>query len=582
MMKFKKLLFIFTIILAGFFGQTFVTQAEDVSNLELDVTTEQEEYSKDDEITYLLTVKNTSSQEAKDVVVTSTLPAEYEVTSEDSNVEGNKVIWNVDSIAGNGQENLTFTAKLKAEAVEDEEPVAPPVDSEITTGNDDSQGTAGNESSAAPKTGDQTNMLGYYALLALSTLVLVVAFRALNKKTVSKGLTFVLILTMLVPAFSAVNAEEVTETVNNTHKLVINNKEYVVNTTVEAVFEIDEEIPDEEYGTLVGKVIDGLTLEPLVGAEISIQLDEETEGGMETAEDGTFEVMLLPGTYTIHAAFPGYLPASASVTIDAAGTIVYDSVLEMIKEENSGIGTASGTITSAVTGLPVAGLNIDIREGKNNVSGDVMETVVTNEAGMYSVELPGGNYTMGISGSGYVTTSKNIVSIGGQTKGEQNASISPEEGIMGDGLRIVLSWGEKPYDLDSHLTGPAADGSRFHVYYSNRYYQDELNKVDLDVDDVSSYGPETVTIIEKVIEGTYTYAIHNYSDRQADNLNLSNSGATVRIYSGAELKATYNVPINKSGNMWKVFEIRNGEIVPINKVEFTTDWSDVDNYLPMS
>ena len=36
----------------------------------------------------------------------------------------------------------------------------------------------------------------------------------------------------------------------------------------------------------------------------------------------------------------------------------------------------------------------------------------------------------------------------------------------------------------------------------------------LDVDDISSYGPETITILENIY-GTYTYAVHNYSNRRA-------------------------------------------------------------------
>ena len=45
-----------------------------------------------------------------------------------------------------------------------------------------------------------------------------------------------------------------------------------------------------------------------------------------------------------------------------------------------------------------------------------------------------------------------------------------EEIPEGD-LRIVLTWGEEPSDLDSHLIGPAVEeGTKFHTWYGNEDY----------------------------------------------------------------------------------------------------------------
>jgi len=83
----------------------------------------------------------------------------------------------------------------------------------------------------------------------------------------------------------------------------------------------------------------------------------------------------------------------------------------------------------------------------------------------------------------------------------------------------------------------------------------------LDTDDTSSYGPETVTINNLNSASTYRYYVHNYSNGSDHNdTNLKASNAKVEVYYGDQSK-TFYVP-NENGNAWKVFEIVNGEIVP--------------------
>lgn len=51
---------------------------------------------------------------------------------------------------------------------------------------------------------------------------------------------------------------------------------------------------------------------------------------------------------------------------------------------------------------------------------------------------------------------------------------------------IVLTWGENPRDLDSHITY-TDDSSSYHIYYNNKI--DSTTGTNLDIDDVTSYGP---------------------------------------------------------------------------------------------
>ncbi len=128
-----------------------------------------------------------------------------------------------------------------------------------------------------------------------------------------------------------------------------------------------------------------------------------------------------------------------------------------------------------------------------------------------------------------------------------------------DGVRIVLTWGEFPADLDSHIWY-----KNQHVYFNNK----EGHKANLDVDDVDSYGPETITVEEKEFGTEYTYAVHNYTMKDApESYSLSRSSAKVFVYIGQSLIRTYYVPQNEPGNLWTVFRItREGEIEDINNM----------------
>ncbi|HHI0285825.1 TPA: tetratricopeptide repeat protein [Escherichia coli] len=128
-----------------------------------------------------------------------------------------------------------------------------------------------------------------------------------------------------------------------------------------------------------------------------------------------------------------------------------------------------------------------------------------------------------------------------------------------DGMRVVLSWGEKPFDLDSHLIFPGG-----HIYFDSK----EGTDANLDVDDTDSYGPETVTISKKHFGESYIYAVQDYSNKGLPNSNyLYASKAKVFVYVGSSLVRSYSVPAGKRGNIWTVFKLNpNGEFEDINSV----------------
>ncbi len=125
-----------------------------------------------------------------------------------------------------------------------------------------------------------------------------------------------------------------------------------------------------------------------------------------------------------------------------------------------------------------------------------------------------------------------------------------------DGLRVVLSWGSEPADLDLHAVYPGNN-----VYFGHK----EGDGAFLDVDDTDAYGPETVTLKEKFTGQKYVFAIHTYSGAEMDA--LATSRAKVFVYIGQTLVRSFYVPEDQQGSLWVVFGIDGlGAFHDINKM----------------
>ncbi len=211
----------------------------------------------------------------------------------------------------------------------------------------------------------------------------------------------------------------------------------------------------------------------------------------------------------------------------------------------------------------------------NVTSGTALSTTATtNSSGVYTFSgLAWGNYTAEISGTGYTTTYFNVICLGGTTVSNQNMAITA--GLSTGQTRIVLTWGATPYDLDSHLTGPISGStSRFHIYFSDQsYYSGSSLYADLDWDDTTSYGPETITIYNQTT-GMYRYSVLDYTNEPSTtSYELSNSGAQVKVYRAGQTTLTFNVPSNRVGTLWTVFEMNGTTITPVNTMTSPTGGS---------
>ena len=214
-----------------------------------------------------------------------------------------------------------------------------------------------------------------------------------------------------------------------------------------------------------------------------------------------------------------------------------------------------GSIIDAQTGEPVYGITLRFYEEGASANGEVLEECVTDDSGNYETSLPSGTYTVEVSGDGYVTEEREIQI--GETDAEAQEDFVITKELPEGEARIVLEWGSSPTDLDSHLSGETDSGHSFHVSFQNKSTSEGGTVIaDLDLDDTTSYGPETTTIHD--LNGRYVFAVHNYTPGTGS---LEGSDATVSVYLPGQPVQTFHVsdgPID--GNYWYVCVIDHGSL----------------------
>lgn len=289
-------------------------------------------------------------------------------------------------------------------------------------------------------------------------------------------------------------------------------------------------------------------------AEISFSQDGSSVQTTTANDTGRYEIQgLNGGDYEVNINAPGYNETTFTASVNSNTTLPEQELL--------GPADVSGSVASATTGEALSQAEVAFTFGQDpdtsRSEADLITT--TNSAGEYDIQsAPTGGYVCVIRAPGFLPAIVPDIEFepGENDLGQTSTSESLEEGQV----RIVLEWGENPSDLDSHLTGPAADGDRFHVYFANQEPADA--GANLDVDDVTSFGPETITITNSR-SGTYRYSVYNYSDQSDDGaVGIEESPASVKVFDSDGQQASYSPPPASpgDGNTWRVLEIDGGSL----------------------
>lgn len=312
------------------------------------------------------------------------------------------------------------------------------------------------------------------------------------------------------------------------------------------------------FSLVVGKVVDGASDPssplPLSGVEITIKTDNRRTKNLRSGNDGTYSTYLRSGHSRQRAEKTGYIPFNREIDVLANETLYLAAIELTPTSENRG--TISGLIIDSITGWGIPDAHIAIYDQEMNQ----ITTTGSNYNGQYEFTGAAGYYRVHVNASGYMETQRDLALIGGQELYNRDLTMSP---VLQDGeIRIVLTWGPYPYDLDSHLFGPSSSDYEYHIFFAEKtVYEDGYLTAFLDLDDIDSYGPETTTIYSVIEGGTYSFVVHDYTNRgSSSSAALANSGANVKVYMGNQSVREFHVPPNLSGDSWHVFDLVNGEI----------------------
>ena len=226
--------------------QSTIAFAEVESPLGLEVLTDKDDYQADDEISHSIGVINHSDHRANDILLRVDLPKELEAIGNDFKVnENNELTWEIESLDSLEEATIKLKTKLRAEVAE-----VPTIVPEQEESPDIGNESTDKLETVAPKTGDETSILGYIVILGLSIAGLVIGFFVYRKKYLAKTVTIGLLLAaILISPISSINAAGKTYSHTETRSIKIGDAEYDLIFTLEATI---TEVEMTEKLTLTG------------------------------------------------------------------------------------------------------------------------------------------------------------------------------------------------------------------------------------------------------------------------------------------------------------------------------------------
>lgn len=203
-------------------------------------------------------------------------------------------------------------------------------------------------------------------------------------------------------------------------------------------------------------------------------------------------------------------------------------------------GMVQGVVRNAINGRRIGGALVDLRLGRGGRR--VFRRVRANSRGFYRFRVPARTYTLEAKKRGF-TISKETLKVWPRRRRRHHIFLSPP--LRRGAVRIVLSWGPRPKDLDIHLKTPTGCLVKYNKRKCNRYTK-------LDADVRRGFGPETVTI-NRPRNGTYLLKVHKYSRGV-----LRRSGARVFVYGLGrvrEFRIGLHGRLTSRNRFWNVFRL---------------------------
>ena len=324
-----------------------------------------------------------------------------------------------------------------------------------------------------------------------------------------------------------------------------------------------------DYIGFSGTIFDPISQTPLSGVNVTATAGSDAHSST-TDSNGNFSFKdLLPNTYKLKIEKDSYTAVEAEVS-PSKGETVFIGQVNMVPSGDGSIYNFNGELINAINGVEISNALIEIHSGYQSPNGALVQEFYTDGDGEYNTTLETGYYTLVVKKSGYITRETNVLIWDDNVT--QGLTLSPVLAASEE-MRITLTWGEKPSDLDAHLAVMNGADRSEHIYFSNKQNVD--NSIVLDRDDAQSYGPETITVSSVDSNLVYKFYVHEYaSDIFSAGQEVSRSSATVTVDTKSN-SYVFNVP-NGNGTAWKVFEISNGMVTACSEECIFYSYSVVD------
>ncbi len=401
---------------------------------------------------------------------------------------------------------------------------------------------------------------------------------------------WMLVVMMAIAAFSCVAGEESDESDASAKAAQVGEPsagdDAATAEMIDAdVFDPVSPVAESRAGDVEGVVVDPRNMSPVEGAEVRLLFLDGTPADptvITTGPDGAFNFAQVNELeYIIDVTHPTHQDTQLWTRVFDNGTTQLANVW-LVPKPLILLGSVSGVIKDALTGFAIGGAALDFRAGINAPDTEaVVGSTTTNASGQFTISLDAGVYTAYATALNRCDTKFSVYVLGARNTGSQNGSMTTA--LTQGQMRIVLSWGATPTDLDSHLWAPH-DGcdpqNPFHLGYWNNNTHGCTSSFDLDLDDTSSFGPETTTVgsfDDPVSFTPYSFLVHDYSNLGSGiSQAMSNSqGLRVEVFTGNSGgscdQLTFTMPPNTPATVWHVFEAEfdgtNWSITPIPSMD---------------
>lgn len=217
---------------------------------------------------------------------------------------------------------------------------------------------------------------------------------------------------------------------------------------------------------------------------------------------------------------------------------------------------AQWMVGNAISGaVPVTGCVIDdtaqpaanVRMAGDGVNYSSIQSATTNGSGQFTVLAPPNSSLVLQGRRGAFLTNALAVNVGSSAVSIPTCLTIPTT----NAATMRLTWGASPSDIDSHLRVPGG----YHVYYVTRGTLSAEPYANLDVDDVTGFGPE-VTTIRRPKVGIYRFYLHNFS--QTFSPGMTGSPTRVELnYAGRTV--IFSPPTGEGTALyWHLFDLQIG------------------------